>query len=193
MSSTTSRGYPYPQLTDTVDVPGDIQALAEAIDADVADLADVPLCHVVQQSGGTQSGWSSITETAVTFGAGSTVVDTLGIHSEGSNTSRLVIGMKLGWWEVSGVYVPASNGANTEPRAMLFKNGSFVVGSGAGWTIPTTTHLYGIPTPTIEIEATAGGDYIELRGYMTAGSGTLGTGYASYLACSLRAKWLRES
>lgn len=41
MSGTTAnRSYPYPQLTDTVDVPGDIQALADALDTDVQDILD---------------------------------------------------------------------------------------------------------------------------------------------------------
>ena len=41
MSGTTgNRSYPYPQLTDTVDVPGDIQALADALDTDVQDILD---------------------------------------------------------------------------------------------------------------------------------------------------------
>jgi hypothetical protein len=36
--TTANRGYPYPESTDTIDVPGDIQALADAVDADVEDL-----------------------------------------------------------------------------------------------------------------------------------------------------------
>lgn len=36
--TTANRGYPYPESTDTVDVAGDIQALASAVDTDVEDL-----------------------------------------------------------------------------------------------------------------------------------------------------------
>lgn len=39
--TTAERGYPYPETTDTFDPPGDVQALADAIDADVADLYEV--------------------------------------------------------------------------------------------------------------------------------------------------------
>src|SRR5438128_966542 len=46
MPGSTSRGYPYPLETDAPpDVASDVQSLAEAVDADVADVADavVPL------------------------------------------------------------------------------------------------------------------------------------------------------
>ncbi len=35
MGTTANRSYPYPETTDNIDVPGDIEALADAIDADV--------------------------------------------------------------------------------------------------------------------------------------------------------------
>jgi hypothetical protein len=38
--TTADRGYPYPETSDTIDVPGDIQALADAVDADVEGLVD---------------------------------------------------------------------------------------------------------------------------------------------------------
>lgn len=193
MSATTSRGYPYPQLTDDVDPPGDLQDLAEAIDADVQTVAAPPLCYLVQQPGGTQTGWATVTPTAITFGSGSTQIDSDGIHSESSNTSRLVIGNKLGWWEVNGLFVPAGNAGNSESRALFYKNGSYISGSAAGWEHPADSHLYGIPTPVIEVEATASGDYVELMGYMTASATPRGTGLSTYLACSVRAKWIRES
>lgn len=39
-ASTSNRSYPYPQLTDSVDPPGDIEALAEAVDTDVQAVDD---------------------------------------------------------------------------------------------------------------------------------------------------------
>lgn len=39
MALATARGYPYPEPTDPADVPTDLEALATAIDADVATLA----------------------------------------------------------------------------------------------------------------------------------------------------------
>lgn len=42
--STVNRGYPYSLPADPVDIPGDIQALAEAVDADLCTLtASIPL------------------------------------------------------------------------------------------------------------------------------------------------------
>lgn len=42
--STANRAYPYPVPADPTDIPGDIQALAEAVDADLCNLtANIPL------------------------------------------------------------------------------------------------------------------------------------------------------
>ena len=160
--------------------------------SDVNPTIDACLCHLVQQA--QQTGWTSATATAVTFGAGSEVVDTDSLHDTGSNTSRIVIGKRLGWWEVSGVYCPPSNSATTLVRAILYRNGALIPGSFAGLPFASTTALIGVATPTVEVEATAVTDYVELMGYQTAASGTIGTvGLNSYVACSLRARWVRES
>lgn len=193
MSTTSNRAYPYPQLTDDFDPPGDFQALAVAVDADVEAVVNPPSCFVVQQAVGIQTGWTTSTPTAVTFAAGSTVLDSDAIHSESSNTSRLVIGKKLGWWKVSGVYCPVgSNAAATAFRAIVYRNGVAVPGSFGG--LVGTQIFVGVQTPVVDIQATASGDYVELMGYMTAASGTIGTSVSSpYVACSLRAEWIRES
>lgn len=150
-----------------------------------------PVCQVVQQTA--QTGWTTGVATPVTFAVGSTVLDTDAIHSESSNTSRLVIGTKLGIWEISGVYVPATSAsATTIARATLYKNGSFIAGGFAGPSENFTTIVNGIVSPTIEVEATASTDYIELWGTQTS-VGTVGTAINTFAACSLKATWLRHT
>lgn len=159
-----------------------------------ADLnSTVPsICHCVAQTA--QTGWTTQTPTAITFGTGSTVVDTDAIHSESSNTSRFVIGKRLGWWEVSGVYAAASSTtAAAFLRAILYKNGSAIFGSFNGVQGAANVFI-GLTTPTIQVEATASTDYIELYGYESQTGTPIGTAVSSpYVASSIRLRWVRSS
>lgn len=152
-----------------------------------------PICQLVQQSGATQSGWTSATNNAITFGVGSETVDTHNAHDTGSNTSRIVIGVKLGWWLVEGVYVSPGNSATTTVRAMIAKNGSVVVGSCQAIQPASTTVINALSTRSVLVEATSASDYVEVHGYQIAASGTIGTGFLAYLASSLSATWQRPS
>lgn len=165
---------------------------------DVLDAADLemiynpPTCYLVQQVA--QTGWTSATETNITFGSGSTVVDTGALHSEtGANPERILIGKKLGVWELSGVYCPVNQTNTTLVRSVLYMNGTSIKGGFCGLPFSSTTALIGISTPTIEVVATSSSDYVALRGYQTAASGTIGTAINSYVASSFRAVWKRPS
>lgn len=56
-ATTPNRGYPYPVAADPVDIPGDLQRFAEAVDADLAALtASIPIRPAVRLRGtGTQT------------------------------------------------------------------------------------------------------------------------------------------
>jgi len=148
-----------------------------------------PSCMVVQTTA--QTGWTADALTAVTFTTGSTVVDTDGFHSESTNTSRIVIGGKLGWWQINGIFTPLSNGSITRYRSVIGKNGSQVIGSFAG-VVKSTGSFDGVSTPTVLVQATLSTDYVELYGAV-GGTGTLGTGVNSYVTSSLTAIWVRPS
>ena len=160
--------------------------------ADLRPRLEPALCHLVQQSA--QTGWTSNTLTAVTFGSGSEVIDTDSIHDEASNTSRLVIGKRLGWWEVSGVYAAASNSATSIIRAAMYKNGAVINGSFGGLQLSSTGSFYTVSTPRLLVEATSDTDHVELYGHQTAGSGTIGTAInSSMVASTITAAWKRPS
>lgn len=188
-ATTSNRSYPYPQSTDDVRPYQDIQALAEAVDADVDPFLDPCICHCVQTV--VQTGWTSATYTPITFTA--EVVDSHGIHDTGSNTARFIIGTRLGWWKVSGVYVPAANTARTLKRAVLRKNGTEINGSFNGDFEATSSVIVGEESPVIFVEATNASDYVELCGYMTAASGTLGTAISASAGSSITLEWKRPS
>jgi hypothetical protein len=75
-------------------------------------------------------------------------VDTDSIHDTVSNTSRFVIGLKLGWWEISGcvAYAAVASGAVSETRrAGIVMNGAAgPVTQGGQVILPFTTATNGL-------------------------------------------------
>lgn len=189
MGTTTTYAFRYPGLSDSPNVPQSVQNLAT--DLDNATFAKPPCCWLVQQSA--QTGWTTATPTAVTFGASSEVIDTDALHDTGSNTSRIVIGKKLGWWEVGGVYCTPGNSNTVAVRAYLYFNGSPITGGVGGFNPATGTTIQAVVTPTILVQATSVTDYVELYGWQTAGAGTLGTAISGPVAPSFLATWKRPS
>lgn len=153
------------------------------------DLKYPDICFCVQTAA--QTGWTSATYTPITFT--SEIVDSAGIHDNSSNTARFIIGNKLGWWKVNGVYVPASNNATTLKRGVLRKNGTEINGSFNGDIQSAGTAIVGQSAGTVLVEATAAADYIEICGYQTAASGTIGTAVSGSAASSIALEWLRPS
>lgn len=142
-----------------------------------------PFLHLVQQSA--QTGWTTATDTAVTFGSGSEVIDNTSDHSTSSNTSRVLIGNTLGWYQVSGVYAAPSNTNTTTLRASIGLNGAVYDGSKTSQQLTMFSGTPSTATGTVLIEATSASDYVELLGYQTASAGTLGTGVTADIASSL--------
>lgn len=153
------------------------------------DLAYPDICVCVQTVA--QTGWTSATYTPITFTA--ETIDTLGIHDTASNTARFVIGLKLGWWKVNGVYVSASNTNTTLKRAVLRKNGTEISGTFNGDIQTSGTAIVGQTPAGILVEATAAADYVEICGYQTAASGTIGTAVSGSAASSISLEWVRPS
>lgn len=184
MPTTPNMGFRYPSLSDAPNAPLHLGQLAA--DADAA--WQIPKCFLVQQAA--QTGWTTATNTAVTFGSGSEVVDNGTFHDEASNTSRIVIGKKLGWWQISGIYVPASNGATTYARALIAKNGVVIPGGWGGQVLASATGFVGVSSAVTLVQATNATDYIELLGQQFAGSGTIGTAISTTpVSSSLTAIW----
>lgn len=187
---TTARGIEYPLSTDAPRVWEDMQAMADSIETAIDTATDRPVCYIVQ--GTAQTGWTTATFTTVTF-AGTDDLDTDDLHDPAVNNSRILIGTKLGWWRVSGLYTPAANSATTLFRAAIAKNGTRLTSGFVGVAPSSSSGLMGLATGTVYVEATSSGDYIELQGYQAAASGTIGTGVSSDLAPSLSAEWVRVS
>lgn len=162
----------------------DLQAMCDAVEW---DFETRPIAFLAQTVA--QTGWTSGTFTAVTFSA--EVVDRDGQHSTSTNTSRVTIGGTLGWYRVSGLYVPAGNSAATLVRANIGLNGTAVAGSFSSQSPASNSNTLGVPTGTVLVQATASTDYVQLFGSETAASGTLGTAVGgSGSASSLCVEWI---
>lgn len=143
--------------------------------------------------GGAQTGWTSATFNAITFGSPD-VLDTHDMHNPSGPQTRVIIGKRLGWYRVSGSYHAASNTATAQIRAAIAKNGTRLAGSEdvRNQSIPASSGFSSAQTPAVMVQATTATDYVELLGYQIAASGTIGTNIASPdLISSLTVEFMR--
>lgn len=177
MPNTPIYGLPYPQLSEPPDGPAQFQALAEAvetelarIDADVAAIiADVkPYARLRQTS--VQS-IPNATYTSVTFTTED--YDSVGGHSTSVNTSRYTA-------QVAGAYVLGGGGsfavnASGVRSCQWALNGTTIPGSTSPGFDPTITSNV-VARPMVVVLAI--GDYVELRLRQSSG-GALNTSVTS--------------
>lgn len=136
--------------------------------ADVQEAQDAsetrPRVKLIQQSAQTLS---SATDTAMTWGAGSTDADTHGLHSESVNTSRVTFDRDGTWQARCSLMMsgPGSGLTFTILQVSLYKNGSVVI-PRARWSGPTATNVLSSIQATFEVEADAG-DYVEMIAQQT--------------------------
>jgi hypothetical protein len=142
-------------------------------------------CSVTQTTGQTLS---NNTFTAITFDAADDV-DVLGIHDPVTLNSRFVIGLKLGWWEVSGMVWYAAGTTATRRGVAVALNGTRVPGGiNVGWASNGTaggSHSI----PPVPVQATVSTDYVELMGFQDTG-GNLATTVVSPFLSSVSLKYL---
>lgn len=153
-------------------------------------MSDKPLLHIVQ--GTAQTGWTTATFNAITFAAAD-AIDRDAQHNPASNNSRVVIGNTLGWYKVTGTYGASANSAATLLRASLALNGTRIAGGMSTISPASSGSALAVVTPTLLVQATASGDYVEVHGYMVAGSGTIGTSVSSDFASSLTVEYVGKS
>lgn len=147
MASTTSKGFPYPQATDPVDVPSDIYNLANKIDSLLTDTAVVNTIPLRGTSGvvtvGTPtSGSHAVTKTyadAITTSLTSLVQTTVPLTTTGDL-----------------LYASASGFPATSARLGIGTNGYVlaVVGGVPTWTAPNFTAGTGTGTGFVQTSGT---------------------------------------
>lgn len=177
MPSTPIYGLPYPDLSEPPNGPTQIEALAEAveaelarIDADIADvIADVKPYARLRQT--VAQSIANATYTAVTFTTED--YDSAGGHSTSSNTSRYTA-------QVAGAYVFggggafAVNAAGTRSSRWAL-NGTAIPGSTSPGFDPSITSVVVARPLVVQLGV---GDYVELQLRQSSG-GSLNTSVTS--------------
>jgi hypothetical protein len=136
MATTSNRGYPYPTSGDDVRPHEDIEALADAVDADVEALDNPVFGRLIQPA---TQGLADNTLNMIQFGTSSEVVDVGGSHSESTNNTR-VTPTAAGWYDFRGCVAFGGLTATAVFSETYFrKNGTTAIegagreqGSGAG-------------------------------------------------------------
>lgn len=177
MPNTPVYGLPYPSLSEPPDGPDQIQALAEAveaelvrIDADVADIiAEVKPYARLRQT--VAQSLTNATYTAVTFTTED--YDSVGGHSTSVNTSRYTAQV-AGAYGFAGGGAFAVNAAGTRSSRWAL-NGTAIAGTTSPGFDPTITSVV-VARPLIVQLAV--GDYIELQLRQSSG-GALNTSVTS--------------
>lgn len=185
MPTTPNLAFRYPALSNAPNIPQDMQNLASDVDTATFNLKAKLATRLTQ--GTAQTGWTTGTYTTITFGTED--FDWGTIHDPVTNASRINIGVKLGLWEVSGMYAAAVNNVCSNHRARMIVNGSQINGGLTSFAM-TTSGFVCIPIPTQLVLATVSTDYVEMQGYMVAGSGTLGTTVSTEVRCMFQAVYI---
>lgn len=134
-----------------------------------------------------QTGWTTSTYTALTWST--EVFDTDGQHT--GSSSQVTIGTTLGLYRVRGIVCFAANSAATQIRAAIALNGTLVEGSMTSIPLSTASNAQSLMCE-FEVRSTTGTDYVELWGFVTAASGTLGTNVSTNAKSSLTVEWIRS-
>lgn len=162
--------------------------LATDVENTIASNLGGIMCELVQQTA--QTGWATGAAVPLTFlGGGSEVVDTGAFHEIAGPVSRITIGKKLGWWEVSGVYVPLNSTNSQSVRAYLQKNGTPIPGTFAGFLYGASTTIVAVTVPRFLVQATVATDYVEIVGQQNLSTGTGGTVVSAPASSSFTAVW----
>lgn len=128
-ANTSNRGYTYPQSGDSWSgLTGDLQELAEDIDADVQAIVDRPICQLRQITTGQTVNHN--TGTVLLFGSNSIEdYDDRNWHSTSSNTGRVTPDIP-GRYKVTVKVVWAATTTITSCSVSVLKNGTSFESSG---------------------------------------------------------------
>lgn len=188
MTANTARGYPYPQITDTVDqLAAYFQNLATAIDADVAALALRPRVRVVQ---GTTQSIAHNSAVPIQFAAAD-ILDPSGWHDPAVNNSRVTPNI-AGWYECWGAAALGGRTDYVTQQAWIRTTGTTAV-AGAGKPPLSATQINStdmVPIPTVTVFMNGTTDYIEAmvqhtNGASAAQNTAVSFQFASYLEVAL--------
>lgn len=163
--TTTHRAYRKPQSTDgAVNLTDYWRNGLDDVDADLNVVANPPICKVRQT---VAQSLTNSTATAITFTTED--VDTSGMHSTSSNTSRLVATV-AGWYLCTGNISYASNATGIRTTAWQV-NGTPI--NGAGTAVAPISGVTTRCAAAGTLLFLAVSDYVELIGFQSSGGALL--------------------
>lgn len=166
------------------------QRLTAALMQSLADYTiNRPLVRLIQAAA---QSINNNTHTSLTFGTGSTVIDTHGFHSESSNTSR-VTPTVAGWYAVTGGYSTSGRTDYTSLQASIRLNGSNLASDSKSGPNATSTNREVVVGPVmVQVNGTT--DYLEIAGLQANGaSAAANTNVSGSSASSLQVEFLRPA
>jgi hypothetical protein len=190
MGVTTDWSLPYPDSTDAPEVWADMQALADALDLVLTDIATKPICKLVQT---VAQALSSGVDTVLTFtAAGSEIYDASGWHNTAVNTGRITPNVS-GHFNVKGhlfLDTPGSGISYTQLGVAFFKNGSIINPRGR-FGAPSATNVSASAGHSTKIDLNGSTDYVEVQGSQLASTpGTKNTIVGSSFVSSFELEFL---
>lgn len=150
MPSTTS-GIVYPSASDDVDVPGDMQAMANSIEPYIA----IPLVRLILPA---NQSIPTGTDTPASFGANSEIVDTHNFHSTTVNPSRVTPTMP-GWYLCQGS--PVWNANTTGQRVHFMAKNGVGYAPSVRWHFALVNQTTALPGSQAILSANGTTDYFE--------------------------------
>lgn len=168
---TTTRGYPYPEPAAITDVPGDILALATAVDTDVAALGDTYQRLVAL---------AQVTATQATIGPTETDLTGLTVTHDTALNHRYRY----------RAFIPLLEGTDGDVYQLRLTNASNVRAQGSNVRI--TADGQHVALEHITALAAAGTSTVKLRLVRISGAGTVDLTATSSLTASLTAEDLGQ-
>ncbi len=153
---------------------------------DIALLLDPPVVRLVQQAA---QSIPDATATGLTFGAGSTVEDSHGFHSETTNNTRITPNIE-GLYDFGGAYFTAGMTTPASRYCAIRINGSTILAPGprdAGLASITSSAA---PTMVTDIYMNGSTDYAEIVAFQDS-SGAVNTVVSSQFASVFWCKYSR--
>lgn len=157
MSGLTGLGFPYPQLTDDFDPPGDMQALAVAVDTEVSAIEDRPRYYGTFAATIANNTNTSLTPTTVDAVGGITAVGTV------------ITVPAAGWYDI-GVVIRWNSQTTTVGTRVGRFNVNSVDRGFFGFPTSTSQNSTNITSAGVSRLLLAAGDQIVVQAFHTAGA-----------------------
>lgn len=178
MPATTSRGYPYSLPADPTDIPAAIEALAEAVDADVQARADSirprPAFRLGSTSAVTFPTWTSFTVSKrLPFETQDALVGGAIAPVNGA-VDRVVPLLPGFWWLQAYMVIPRAGGSLMDMIGITLQTGATVLARNSTHVPPPPSDGTNLLSVSVGAYFNGSTDYVEMMGTAHAATPAVG-------------------